>query len=72
MSEFMMAALKGFVGVVDEGQLPVFYTLLKQTKDVGDIRAFIMSSMNKWSNHYGIKIKKNMFLLEGNVRKLFN
>ena len=47
MSEFMMAALKGFAGVVDEGKLLVFYALLKQTKDVGDIRAFIMSSMNK-------------------------
>lgn len=70
MTEFTMAALKGFAGVVDEGELPVFYALLKHTKDVGDIRAFIMSSMDKWSNHYGIKIEKNMFLSEATVKNI--
>lgn len=70
LTEFMSAALKGFAGVVDDGSLPVFYALLKTTNEPGDVRSYIMSAMEKWSNYNGIKIEKNMFLPEETVKNI--
>ena len=70
MTEFMTAALKGFAGVDNEGQLPVFYALLRRTKEVGDVRAYIMAAMDRWAKYNGIKIETNMFLPEETVKNI--
>ena len=64
LSEYDIAALKGFSGVDDPRACSVFWPLLKTSKNVEDARANLMRGMKQWAEATGNEIYENVFYLE--------
>ena len=70
LSEYDIAALKGFSGVDDPGHCTVFWPLLKTSKSIEDARANLMRGMQQWAEATGNEIYDNVFYSEEPIKDI--
>ena len=70
LTEYDIAALKGYSGVDSAEQCTVFWPLLKTSKNVEDARANLMRGMKKWSETTGHEIYNNVFYSEECIKDI--
>ena len=70
LDEYDMAALKGFAGVSNAGQVPGIYALFKTTNNSAAHRTMILEAMEKWAEWKKVELDEPIFLSKPTVKSI--
>ena len=65
--DYDRAAIKGFAGIINDREIPRFYSLAQTTTNVNHHRINLDKGMRLWSEHMRIEIDEGVFFLKDNI-----
>jgi hypothetical protein len=61
LDDYDQAALKGFCGADNMGEVPIFWALSRTTKNLAAARSILLREVNAWATRTGNEIYENIF-----------